>query len=46
MELITSRRSEGVTNVLVPSTDHFHHDPVVAAYMREELADWRIIALD
>ncbi|WP_153812654.1 hypothetical protein [Streptomyces sp. SUK 48] len=39
MELITSCRSEGVTNVLVPSADHFHHDPVVAAYMREELAE-------
>jgi len=39
MELITSCRSEGVTNVLVLSTDHFHHDPVVAAYMRQELAE-------
>lgn len=39
MELITSCRSEGVPNVLVLSTDHFHHDPVVAACMREELAE-------
>ncbi|MBM9509800.1 hypothetical protein [Actinacidiphila acididurans] len=39
MELVMSCRSEGVTNVLVLSADHFHHDPVVAAYMREELAD-------
>ncbi|MEU6402841.1 hypothetical protein [Streptomyces sp. NPDC046985] len=38
-ELITICRSEGVTNVLVLSTDHFHHDTVVAAYMREELAE-------
>lgn len=38
MELITSCRSEGVTTVLMPSGDHLHHDPVVAAYMREELA--------
>lgn len=39
MGLITSCRSEGVGNVLVPSAGHFHHDPVVAAYMREELAE-------
>jgi hypothetical protein len=39
MELITSCRSEGVVNVLVPSAEHFHHDPTVAAYMREELAE-------
>jgi hypothetical protein len=39
MELITSCRTEGVVNVLVLSADHFHHDPTVAAYMREELAE-------
>ncbi|MBM9506493.1 hypothetical protein [Actinacidiphila acididurans] len=38
-ELITSCRSEGVATVLVPSARHFHHDPVVAALMREELAE-------
>jgi hypothetical protein len=39
MELITECRSEGVANVLVPSADHLHHDPAVAAFMREELAE-------
>ncbi|SFF87232.1 hypothetical protein SAMN05216251_13344 [Actinacidiphila alni] len=39
MELITSCRSEAVSNVLVLSADHFHHDPIVAAYMCEELAE-------
>jgi hypothetical protein len=39
MELITSCRSEGVVKVLVLSADHFHHDPTVAAYMREGLAE-------
>jgi hypothetical protein len=39
MELITTCRSEGVVNVLVLSADHFHHDPTVAAYMREELSE-------
>ncbi|MFH8222520.1 hypothetical protein ACH4C2_22000 [Streptomyces sp. NPDC018057] len=39
MEIITSCRSEGVTDILVPSPDHFHHDPAVATYMREELAE-------
>jgi hypothetical protein len=39
MELITECRSEGVVNVLVPSPDHFHSDPAVAAFMREELAE-------
>ena len=38
MELITNCRSEGVVNVLVPDAAHFHHDPTVAAFMREELA--------
>jgi hypothetical protein len=38
-ELITSCRSEGVAKVLVPSALHFHHDAVVAAIMREELAE-------
>jgi hypothetical protein len=39
MELITSCRTENVVDVLVLSADHFHHDQVVAAYMREELAE-------
>lgn len=39
MELITSCRSEGVVNVVMLSIDHFHPDPLVAAYMREELAE-------
>ncbi|MFC4032121.1 hypothetical protein ACFO3J_11560 [Streptomyces polygonati] len=39
MELITECRSEGVVNVLVPDSDHFHHAPAVAAFMREELAE-------
>lgn len=39
MELITSCRTESVVDVLVLSAGHFHHDQVVAAYMREELAE-------
>lgn len=39
MELITNCRNEGVVNVLVLSAEHFHHDPTVAAFMREELAE-------
>ncbi|HEY5834372.1 hypothetical protein, partial [Streptomyces sp.] len=30
---------EGVTNVVVPSPGHFHHDAEIAAFMREELAE-------
>jgi hypothetical protein len=37
--IITTCRSEGVANILVPSADHFHHDPTVAAFIREELAE-------
>lgn len=37
--LITNCRSEGIAHVVVPSPDHFHHDALVAAYMREELAE-------
>lgn len=37
-ELISCCRSEGIVNVLVPSAEHFHHDRVIAEFMREELA--------
>ncbi|WUH94671.1 hypothetical protein OG900_34025 [Streptomyces sp. NBC_00433] len=39
MELIANCRSEGVVNVLVLNAKHFHHDPTVAGFMREELAE-------
>ncbi|MBM9507809.1 hypothetical protein [Actinacidiphila acididurans] len=38
-ELIVGCCSEGVVNVLVPNAAHFHQDPAVAAFMREELAE-------
>lgn len=37
--LITNCRSEGITHIVVPGPEHFHRDAVVAAYMREELAE-------
>ena len=36
--LIATCRSQGIVNVLVPSPEHFHHDPLVADFMREDLA--------
>jgi hypothetical protein len=39
VELIMNCRSDGVTDVLVPNAGHFHPDPLVAAFMREELAE-------
>lgn len=37
-ELVAACRSEHVVIVVAPGGEHFHHDPVVAAFMREELA--------
>jgi hypothetical protein len=39
MELIVGCRREGVVHILVPHPGHFHPDPAVAAFMREELAE-------
>lgn len=37
-ELIAACRTERVANVVVPSSQHFHRTPEVAAFMRDELA--------
>ena len=37
-ELVAACRTEGVTTVVVPSSEHFHRTPEVAAFMRTELA--------
>lgn len=37
--LITGCRAAGVRQIVVPDPQHFHHDAVVAAFMREELAE-------
>lgn len=37
--LIVDCQGKGVTDVVVPSATHFHHDPAVADFMREELAE-------
>ena len=37
-ELVAACRTEGVTTVVVPSNEHFHRTPEVAAFMRNELA--------
>jgi len=38
-ELIMGCRGEGVPDIVVPSADHFHSTPEIAAFMREELAE-------
>jgi xanthine dehydrogenase molybdopterin-binding subunit B len=37
-QLIADCRNEEITNVVVPSSQHFHRAPELAAFMQEELA--------
>ncbi|MFI0942385.1 hypothetical protein [Streptomyces sp. NPDC021020] len=37
--LITGCRAAGITQIVVPGPQHFHHDAGIAAFMREELAE-------
>jgi hypothetical protein len=37
--LILDCRGDEVSDIVVPSADHFHSTPEIAAFMREELAE-------